>query len=232
MIAMPDGAMRLLVALVALILLARPVAAGTPDLALVLAIDGSASVDAAEFDLQVEGLAAAFRDGEVLRAIAAGPTGAILVTVLQWAGPGQQDHAVPWTRVDGPATAEAFAQALEAMPRFVSGATAIGAALRAAAALFAGIPAERRVIDVSGDGKDDRSLPLAAVRAAVLAQGITINGLAIDNEEPDLLAHYQSQVIGGPGAFALRAADYRDFAVAIREKLKREIGGALVAAAE
>src|SRR5581483_12338423 len=104
------------------------------------------------------------------------------------------------------------------------GATSISGALRFSLKhLTAAPPAERSVIDLSGDGSNNQGTPVADARAAVLGAGITINGLAIINEEPDLETYYRTQVIGGPGAFALSARDYEDFAQAIRRKLLREI---------
>jgi hypothetical protein len=49
------------------------------------------------------------------------------------------------------------------------------------------------------------------------------------NEEPDLMAHYAAEVIGGPGAFVMHCPDYEAFAAAIREKLRREIAGVFIA---
>jgi hypothetical protein len=60
------------------------------------------------------------------------------------------------------------------------------------------------------------------------AAGITINGLCILHEEPDLLTSYTQQVIGGPGAFAVTCKDYADFAEAMRHKLTRETEGPIV----
>ena len=64
-----------------------------------------------------------------------------------------------------------------------------------------------------------------AFRAAATAQGITINGVAILNEEPRLARYYAAGVVGGDGAFLLTADDYEDFARAIRKKLFFEIIG-------
>ncbi len=93
------------------------------------------------------------------------------------------------------------------------------------------LPAERTVIDLSGDGSNNQGAPVGEARQAVLAAGITINGLAIVNEEPDLEQYYRSEVVGGPGAFALAARDYEDFSRAILRKLLREIEAVPVAAA-
>lgn len=202
-------------------------AANPVDVALVLAVDSSSSVSADEFYLQTQGLSVAFADPGVQAAIAAGPEGAIAVAIVEWADPKRQEVNVPWTIVRAE-NAGAFAAAIADMPRLVDGGgTALGAGLLAARALFAAAPPSmRRVVDVSGDGRTSAGIPAAAARDALVAEGIMVNGLAIVNEEPDLEAFYRDNLIGGPGAFVMRAADYSDFAEAIRQKLLREIGAA------
>lgn len=209
------------------------------DLALCLAVDVSASVDYDEFGLMVDGYAAAFRDPGIAAACAGGPRGAIAVAVLFWSGSGPPgggpDVAVPWLRVDGPAAAARLAEALQAAPRLPQpGATALGQGMAAGLALLARCPAEatRLVLDVSGDGRHNQGRPPGPVRDIGVAAGITINALAVLNEEPDLLNHYGTEVIGGPGAFALDCPDYAAFAEAIRRKLLREIRGLLLSGAD
>lgn len=202
------------------------------DLALCLAVDVSASVDYDEFGLMVGGYAAAFRDPEIAALCAAGPHGGVAVAMLFWSGatPGPE-LAVPWMRMEGEASAAALADAIDSAPRLPQpGATALGEGMAAGLALLARCPAEatRLVLDVSGDGRHNQGRPPGPVRDIGVAAGITINALAVLNEEPDLLDHYQAEVIGGPGSFAMHCPDYQAFAEAIRQKLKREIGGLLL----
>lgn len=201
------------------------------DLALCLAVDVSASVDFDEFGLMVGGYAAAFRDPGVQAACTAGPRGAVAVAMLFWSGAAQPPEvAVPWALLDGAAAAEALAAAMEDAPRLPQpGATAIGEGMAAALALLARCPfdAARLVLDVSGDGRHNQGRAPGLVRDIGVAAGVTINGLAVLNEEPDLLAHYVAEVIGGPGSFAMDCPDYAAFAEAIRLKLAREIRGGL-----
>lgn len=200
------------------------------DLALCLAVDVSASVDFGEFGLMVGGLAAAFREERIQQAIAAGPRGAIAVAVLFWSS--AQEVAVPWMRIADAASARALADGIESSPRLPSaGATALGPGMAAGLALLGRFEpqTDRLVMDVSGDGRHNLGRAPGPVRDIGVAAGITINGLAVLNEEQDLLAHYEAEVIGGPGAFAMSCADYADFADAIQRKLFREIrGGAIV----
>ncbi|CAH0310806.1 DUF1194 domain-containing protein [Roseomonas sp. CECT 9278] len=202
------------------------------DLALCLAVDASSSVDYDEFGLMLGGYAAAFRDEWVIAALTGGRHGATAVAMLLWSGPGAQAVAAPWTRIDGAVASAGLAAALDAAPRLVAaGATALGEGMAAALALLAACPAEatRLVLDVSGDGRHNQGRPPAPVRDIGVAAGVTINALAVLNEEPDLLDHYMQEVIGGPGSFAMHTPDYGAFAEAIRAKLLREIGGAAIA---
>ena len=202
------------------------------DVALCLAMDVSASVDFDEFVLMAAGTAAALRDPAVLAAATSGPRRAAALCLLLWSGAGAQDVALGWTRLDGPEAAAEIAEAIEATPRLPPpGATALGEGMAAGLALLARCPAEatRFVMDVSGDGRHNQGRAPGPVRDLAVAAGLTINGLAIVNEEPDLLAHYAEEVIGGPGSFAMSCADYDDFAEAILRKLRRELSGTLVA---
>jgi hypothetical protein len=196
------------------------------DTALVLALDGSASVTFEEFNLIAGGIAAAFRDAVVVNGLSGGPAGASLVCLLLWSGSGAQAVMIDWTRIAGAADAAGFADAVDDMPRGVrAGATAIGEALLAAGRLLDAAPARaaRQVVDVAGDGRSNDGILPGPVRDRMAAAGITINGLCVLHEEPDLLQSYTAEVIGGPGAFALVCPDYPAFAAAMRLKLLREL---------
>ena len=70
------------------------------------------------------------------------------------------------------------------------------------------------------------------MRDFAVLSGVTVNGLAIINDEPYLEEYYRGHVIGGPGAFVMVADDYQDFVEAIRLKLLRELTPAETAGAE
>ncbi len=218
---------RLLLALLALLAPARAAAETAVALELVLAVDVSGSVDDAEYGLQVQGLAAAFRDPEVRRAIRAhGPQG-IAVAVVQWAGGRTPEVALDWRRLADDAGARAFAGRLAAMPRrFVGEDTQLGRAVAFGTELLRanGYDAPRRVIDLSGDGGAEPIGQTRRARDAAVAAGVTVNGLAVESDNPDLAAFFRDHLIGGPGAFVLSVAGYADFAAAMRRKLLREIG--------
>jgi hypothetical protein len=206
---------------------AVPAAAQTAvDLQLVLAVDASGSVDQYRFDLQKRGYVAAFRHARVLQAIRSGPNQSIAVTMVQWTGPMMQVHVVGWTLVGDEETAAAFAAAIERAPRqLFGGGTSISGAIDYAAALFPRSPfrGARRVIDISGDGSNNRGRSVEQARDEAVAAGIGINGLPILALEPDLDRYYYDSVIGGPGAFVVAAQTYETFADAILKKLITEI---------
>jgi len=201
-------------------------ALGQPDLALVLMADCSASVTFEEFNLIAGGMAAALRDKKVVQGLITGPHQLSLMAVLLFSGENAQNVVVDWTPIGNETQAAAFADAVDNMPRILRpGLTAIGNALAAAGVLFDRAPslAARRLIDIAGDGSANDGAAPAPVRDALVAEGITINGLCILHEEPDLLETFHREVIGGPGSFAQVCADYEDFAEAMRRKLLREI---------
>lgn len=201
-------------------------AAEPVDLELVLAVDSSASVDYTEFNLQLQGLTLAFEDPELASAIAAGPFGAIAVTLIEWSSAERQAVSIPWTVLRNAEDARAFAGAISAAPRLViTGATSLSSSILFAAGLFdaGAYEGTRRVIDLSGDGYNNQGTALSIARELVVERGITINAMAIENQVPGLGDYFEQSLIGGFGAFMIRATDYQDYIGQIRRKLLREI---------
>jgi hypothetical protein len=193
----------------------------------VLAVDSSASIDVNEFSLQTAGIAHAFLDTEIIEAIEHWAPKGVAVTVVLWSGL-RQRVAVDWTRIDDRVSATALAARIEMMDRTLMGETAIGEALRFAIDHIARgrFQGARRVIDVSGDGRSNVGADPAPFREAAAAADITVNGLAILNEDLTLDLYYAQQVICGPDAFVVTANDFHDFAQAMRLKILREIRNA------
>ncbi|MBL8832632.1 MAG: DUF1194 domain-containing protein [Rhodospirillales bacterium] len=206
---------------------------GDVDMLLVLLNDGSGSIDADEYRLQREGTAAALERPEILQAIARLPTRSIAVAYGEWGSPGDPQIILPWMRISTPEDAEKFSDLLVAAPRRFQSYNAIGDGLVVATDLIRDAPfrAARAKIDIAGDGPDMRSLvPASVARDRAIAAGITINALAIQAEGSgpamrlsSLRAHYEENVIGGPGAFVATARDRVDFAYAIFNKMIREL---------
>jgi Protein of unknown function (DUF1194) len=206
------------------------------DLELILAIDVSGSIDEVEAGLQRDGYLRAIVSPTVISAITAGRYRKIAVTYVEWAGGHYQRTVVDWTLISDMASAKAFAAKLQGEPIVTAAWTSISGMMDYAIRRFAESPHKgtRRVVDISGDGRNNSGGPLAPARAAVLAKGITINGLPIINDRPnpygrppdkDLDKYYKTKVIGGKGAFIVVAEGFEAFAEAIRAKLMREIAG-------
>jgi uncharacterized protein DUF1194 len=223
--------------------------AETPvDLELVIAADVSVSMDREEKRLQQEGFAEAFRHPDILAAINSGTHGRIAVTYIEWGGDRQQRIVVPWTLIDGPENAMHFSARLErSRPAKMVRGTSISSALVKAAVLMEanGFAGMRRIINLSGDGVNNKGPELADVRAVILGDGITINGLPIiykglldgviegPNSAPPagtLVGYFEQEVIGGPDSFVEPVKALGDYADAIRRKLQREIEAPAISA--
>lgn len=197
------------------------------DVALVLAVDISASVDEQEHRLQMIGLAAALQSDALLEAILAAPRKRIAIAVTQWSGARAQYLLVPWVIIDSEAAARDLSRRLLLARRADDGGgTSISAALTHAGQLFAvAPPATRRVIDVSTDGINNVGPPLPPIRARLATQGITVNSLAIAAEWPKLSDYLDENVIAGTAAFSVTAKRFEDFGAAMLVKLLREVRG-------
>jgi len=205
------------------------------DTALVLAVDASGSIDPAEFTLQKEGIALAITHASVIDAVRSGPFRRLAVTYVEWGGPGTATTVVDWALIEDAASAAAFADSVLAAPRTRQSYNAIGDAVVHGIERLAACPCEpvRRVIDISGDNQDMNSFrPAPLARDEAVAAGITVNGLVILQDDaiglsgrPYLVEIFEREVIGGPGAFVLTAADRADFPEALRRKLVLEIAG-------
>ena len=209
-----------------------------PDLALVLAIDGSGSIDDVDFALQQAGYAAAFADARVQTALAG--AGVVDVAVILWGDEEMTPQVMPWRRIAVPSDAERLAAEIARMRRQVTGDTGIGRGIWTALDLLATDQAcaARRIINVSGDGKESHGarprhrLPLERARQRAERMGVTINGLAITVAGADLEGWYETRVITGAGAFVMTAGSFDAFGEAIIRKLAREIALPVLAVAE
>ena len=197
-----------------------------------LAVDASASVDAREYLLQMGGVAHAISHPAVLSVIGAGRHGAVAISVVTWSGQRDQHLILPWTRIDSTAAARQVTDTLLAAPRVdARGGTAIGAALGYSMLLFDHLPwgTARRVIDISGDGRNNHPPLIRSLKPEAARRGIIINGLPVTSNDSGLARYYREIVIAGYGAFAVPTHSFDTFPDAFRIKLMREIsGGAMV----
>lgn len=204
------------------------------DVALVLAVDISYSMDLDELAIQRAGYVQALRSPAVHKAIAQGATGRVAITYFEWAGTDVRVDLIPWTVIDNAEQAMAVATELEQKPTRRGRRTAISAAIDRSVALFEALPvrALRKVIDVSGDGPNNAGRIVTTARDEALRKGIVINGLPIVLKRPgyldidDLEIYYRDCVIGGLGSFLLPVKDMSQFADIIRSKLVMEISDA------
>jgi Ca-activated chloride channel family protein len=208
-------------ALLAAALTCLPVAAPACETALLLAIDVSSSIDGGEYRLQVDGLADALGDLDVVEALVQGRSA---VAVVQWSGVGDQAVVLPWSRIGSAADVEALASAARGMERaFVNSDTAIGDAIAFSAGQFGPVEdCERRVIDVSGDGTENSGGRTSVARQNAEAAGITVNGIAIESLGVAITGFYRIAVITSDG-FVVTARGHLDYPRAIREKIRREL---------
>ena len=206
------------------------------DLELVIATDVSRSIDSDEARLQRQGIAAAFKSDEVIRAIGTGVLRRIAVAYIDYSSRSWNKVVIDWRIIHDRASAHAFADELLKAELTFGRRTSIADALEHGVHLIESndIEGTRRVIDVSGDGPNNFGRYVDAVRDETIAKRITVNGLPIINETnsvfsrynlPDLDLYYRGCVIGGPGAFMVVATYFKDFARAIRRKLILEIAG-------
>ena len=194
--------------------------------ALVLGLDVSSSVDEDEYALQAQGLAKAFRDPEVIDLILASPGSGIMAAAFEWSGIWQQTLVADWAWLDSEPAILAFADRLSGYSRDVeSWPTALGRAAEFGANLLHRTPRDcwRYVLDISGDGVNNHGVGPDWYRRRGDFEGLIVNGLVIQGEQPDPLPYYQQFVIHGPGAFIEIADGYEDFDRAIRRKLLREL---------
>jgi hypothetical protein len=222
--------------------IAEPARAAEPvDLLLVLAADVSRSVNQGKFELQRQGYATAVSDKRVLDAISAGRHRRIAVMFMEWSGFGNTKVVIDWTMIDGPQAAQRFGDRLLESPRSFADRTSISGGIDFAVEQFARAPfaAERRTIDVSGDGTNNSGRDVMRARDDANRQDITINGLVILSDRPlpwnpehtnppgGLANYYREKVVGGPGAFVLEAKDFNSFGQAIVKKMIAEIADAV-----
>jgi Protein of unknown function (DUF1194) len=198
------------------------------DTALVVSVDVSNSVDERRYKLQMEGIAQALEDPEVLQAILSGPQGSILFSMVGWAD--RPRVTIPWQKISSREQAAAVAAKVRALPREGGEFTCVTRMLRNISdKVIPQIPANalRTIVDVSGDGKENCNPdePIEGVRDEIASSGVTINGLPIleGDEGPTLENWFRENIMAGPGSFVLPADGYKDFGRAIRQKFVIEI---------
>ncbi len=225
---------------VAAALLPAATRADDVDLLLVLAVDVSRSIDAAKFQMQRDGYAAAVADPRVIEAIQSGSTGRIGLSLVEWSGVGAQKVVIDWMTIGDGNSAKGFGDRLLEAPRSFADRTSISGAIEFAMTQFDKAPyqAQRHTIDVSGDGTNNAGRDVGLARDQAVAKGITINGLVILSDNPmswnpdhtnppgGLANYYRNNVVGGPNAFVMVAENFNSFGQAIIKKMIAEVAQA------
>lgn len=209
------------------------------DLELVLAMDASGSISEHEYMLQLNGTADAFLDSNIQAAISSGPRGKIAVAIVLWSDAAFPKANSGWHILDDEASIIAFSNLVRKFNLTADnkmgangGGTGIGAGVAEAIRLIRenNLNGERMVVDVSGDGIETdfwftrKTIMMPDAKLLAEINNVTINGLPIlTRDHPNLDQYYRENVIYGPGSFIEKAADFNDFARAIRRKLFREI---------
>ncbi len=192
------------------------------ELALVLAIDVSGSIDPGEYAFQMQGLAGALEDGVIADALVQGQAA---LSLVQWSGAGERENSITWRRMLSlRQVAEFAADVRNLRRRWSDSKTAIGDLLAYSGPLFASVPdCRRKVLDISGDGQLNAGEPTGPARNRLIAQGVTINGIAIDRVGFSIARYFRTDIIGGLDAFVMESRGYSDYPRSIREKLFREV---------
>jgi hypothetical protein len=217
----------------------RAHAAEQVDLLLALAMDVSRSMEQPKFLLQREGYAAAITNPQVLAAIKSGARQKIAICFIDWSGAGEQKLIIDWSIIDSAEMARKFGDLIFEAPRSFNDRTSIGGGITFAGAQIERAPyvAERRTVDVSGDGTNNAGRDVQLARDQAVAKGITVNGIPIltelqysripehTNPPGGLEKYYRDNVIGGPGSFVMVAEDFNTFGKSMVKKLIAEIAG-------
>jgi hypothetical protein len=229
-----DSFLRLAGALIVSLCLAGQARAADVDAAVAFAVDVSASVDPDTADLQRKGHAAALTSPEVISAITGNYLGCISIVYFEWSSPGRTRVVLPWTKICGLQDAEAAARIISekgstGFGRGGRAGTSVSSAIDVAALLLDQFPgkADKKVIDISGNGENNDGLPVLSSRSTAIAKGYTINAIAIPakDEEPGfhLASYFAENVIGGADAFVATPTGPNDYAMVLRRKLVTEI---------
>lgn len=201
-------------------------------LALVLAMDVSSSVDAAEDRLQRDGLAAALLSPQVQDAffISADP---VALAVFEWSGRSHQTDLVSWTQITTPADLVQVSGQISNSARSADNLpTGLGHALAYAALQLQNAPqCLSLTVDVSGDGPNNDGFGAAGVYATFPFEGITVNGLAIRTDDANAALYYAEHVTRGPLSFVEVADGFADFEAAMTRKLIRELSAQIIGSA-
>ena len=200
--------------------------------ALVLALDVSGSVDAREYRLQLDGVAAALESVAVQEVLFATGAAPVRLAVFEWSGPEDQAMILDWTGITDPAALARVTARLRAHQRQPKApTTALGSAMQTGLRLLAAQPAcWTHTLDISGDGEANTGPRPQDVTLTGAPPGTLVNGLVIGAPDGALARYFTAYVIRGAGAFVEEAAGFEDYAAAMERKLIRELAALAIGA--
>jgi Ca-activated chloride channel family protein len=192
------------------------------EVALMLAVDVSGSVDSKEYRVQMDGLASALVDRSVMGALIEGK---VQLALMQWTGSGRNRVVINWKEMASEVDVVTFADQVVAEPRLWRNfSTAIGEAMALSLAYFAQVPdCKRHVVDISGDGRSNEGRLPRDLWEELAEAEVTVNALAIEQSVPKLTEYFENEVIMGPGSFAVTANTFEDYPEQMVRKLYREL---------
>ena len=209
--------------------------------ALALGLDVSGSIDTHEYRLQMDGLAAALLDDEVVASLLAMPSAPVDIAIYQWSGPRDQRLIVDWTTVLSAADLTRIVGALHGVERPTgSVGTALGTAMRTGRdLLMQRTGCWKLTLDISGDGKRNMGPRPQEIKTEMEAASITVNALVIGADSPrlgdvrqveigELSAYFNANVIVGADSFVQTALGFAAYEEAMIQKLKRELEGLVI----
>lgn len=212
------------------------------DVALVFAIDGSGSIEGYEFGFQMDALANAIVQSDVIQAIKSGSNRRIAVNYVIWGDADFPSQIGIWRIIKNANDARSFSSEIKSAERRATGNTGVGAGMGDALLLLTDLPfhTDRMVIDVSGDGIETfitrrgkrKSEPIwntSLASALARTMGVTINGLVLPSSDPNLAAWYRKNVQTGAESFVVEASSFGEVSTAMHRKLLREISSGVVA---
>jgi Protein of unknown function (DUF1194) len=183
------------------------------DANIITGLDASSSMDAQETMVQVDGMAKAIRAPEIIAAIRNGRHGRIGFAVFLWAY-GDFPELVSWRVIGSPQDAEAASNEISSRIRSilddpaqsVGSMTDLSSALEHAAEMLQSSPyaSKRAIVNIVGDGEDNVGEDSRRIRDALVARGVTINGVVVSGDQT-VLEYYRQAVVGGPTGFVLTA---------------------------
>ncbi len=212
---------------------AAPAQASKPvDIAIVVSLDRSESIDAEEARAQIDGLVFTLRHSRFRDSVAVGWYGSIALSVVTWSSFGRHEVILPWMRIASAEDADAAAAILELDYARQRGAlhgtqTDVAFAIEVGMKQLDTLPwvTSKSVINVVADGISNIGRLAWVDRDIALTRGITVNGLimARGSAIEVLSGYFQREVIGGPAAFLQVSVSNDDFANAMLRKILLEM---------